>query len=62
MPRGAGVAELADALDSKSGSRKGVGVRAPPPVPNATHHTLMERSGIPDLAMAQEIMRRVSAQ
>ncbi len=30
---GAGVAELADALDSKSGSRKGVGVRAPPPVP-----------------------------
>ena len=38
MPRGAGVAELADALDSKSGSRKGVGVRAPPPVPNSTHH------------------------
>ena len=30
---GAGVAELADALDSKSGSRKGVGVRSPPPVP-----------------------------
>ncbi len=35
MPRGAGVAELADALDSKSGSRKGVGVRAPPPVPQS---------------------------
>ena len=59
MPRGAGVAELADALDSKSGSRKGVGVRAPPPVPNSTHHPPIERSGIPDLAMAQEIMRRV---
>ena len=28
----AGVAELADALDSKSGIRKGVWVRAPPPV------------------------------
>ena len=28
---GAGVAELADALDSKSGSRMGVWVRAPPP-------------------------------
>ena len=27
----AGVAELADALDSKSGIRKGVWVRAPPP-------------------------------
>ena len=38
MNRGAGVAELADALDSKSGTRKGVGVRVPPPVPNSTHH------------------------
>ena len=28
----AGVAELVDAMDSKSISRKGVGVRAPPPV------------------------------
>jgi len=26
------VAELVDALDSKSSSRKGVGVRFPPPV------------------------------
>lgn len=62
MPRGAGVAELADALDSKSGSRKGVGVRAPPPVPNSTHHPPIEKSGIPDLAMAQEMMRRVPTQ
>ena len=62
MPRGAGVAELADALDSKSGSRKGVGVRAPPPVPNSTHHPHIERSGMADLAMAQEIMRRVPTQ
>jgi hypothetical protein len=29
----AGVAELADALDSKSSTRKGVWVRAPPPAP-----------------------------
>ena len=29
----AGVAELADALDSKSGVREDVGVRAPPPAP-----------------------------
>jgi hypothetical protein len=28
----AGVAELADALDSKSSARKGVGVQVPPPV------------------------------
>ena len=30
--RNAGVAELADALDSKSSARKGVGVQVPPPV------------------------------
>jgi hypothetical protein len=29
----AGVAELADALDSKSSTRKGVWVRSPPPAP-----------------------------
>ena len=29
----ADVAELADALDSKSGTREGVGVRAPPSAP-----------------------------
>ena len=29
----AGVAKLADAPDSKSGSRKGVGVQVPPPAP-----------------------------
>ena len=29
----AGVAELVDASDSKSDSRKGVGVRFPPPAP-----------------------------
>lgn len=29
----AGVAELADALDLGSSSRKGVGVRVPPPAP-----------------------------
>ena len=28
------MAELADALDSKSGTRKGVGVRSPPSAPN----------------------------
>lgn len=33
VPRYAGVAELADAPDSKSGSRKGVWVRLPPSVP-----------------------------
>jgi hypothetical protein len=32
----AGVAELADALDSKSGSLTGVWVRPPPPVPHLT--------------------------
>ena len=32
LPSYAGVAELADALDSKSGTRKSVWVRAPPPV------------------------------
>ncbi len=32
IPSCAGVAELADALDSKSGTRKSVWVRAPPPV------------------------------
>jgi hypothetical protein len=31
LPRNAGVAELADALDSKSSDRKIVWVRAPPP-------------------------------
>ncbi len=35
LRHGAGVAELADAPDSKSGSRKGVWVRVPPPVPLA---------------------------
>gem|GEM_PF-3533260 len=30
--KNAGVAELVDASDSKSDSRKGVGVRFPPPV------------------------------
>ena len=32
LPPNAGVAELADALDSKSSGRKAVWVRAPPPV------------------------------
>ncbi len=32
-PQAAGVAELADALDSKSSTRKGVWVRSPPPAP-----------------------------
>ena len=36
----AGVAELADALDSKSSARKGVGVQVPPPV-------LLTRQGLP---------------
>ena len=31
----AGVAELADAPDSKSGSRKRVGVQVPPPAPTS---------------------------
>ena len=34
----AGVAELVDAMDSKSISRKGVGVRAPPPVQTSHLH------------------------
>ena len=32
-PRLAGVMELVDVPDSKSGARKGVGVRFPPPAP-----------------------------
>ena len=32
-PRLAGVVELVDAPDSKSGARNGVGVRVPPPAP-----------------------------
>ncbi|HCQ85377.1 MAG TPA: hypothetical protein DIV36_12265 [Verrucomicrobiales bacterium] len=39
-----------------------MGVRAPPPVPNSTHHHPHGNSGIADLAMAQEIMRRVPTQ
>ena len=35
----AGVAELADAPDSKSGDSDIVWVRAPPPVPINYHHT-----------------------
>ena len=37
--RGADVAELADALDSKSGTREGVGVRAPPSAPTESPGT-----------------------
>ena len=40
----AGVAELADALDSKSGTRKSVWVRAPPPVESKAA-TLLYRAG-----------------
>jgi hypothetical protein len=32
-PRLAGVMELVDVPDSKSGARDGVGVRVPPPAP-----------------------------
>jgi hypothetical protein len=35
LPPNAGVAELADALDSKSSGRKVVWVRAPPPAMNS---------------------------
>ena len=35
LPPNAGVAELADALDSKSSDRKVVWVRAPPPAMNS---------------------------
>ena len=35
LPPNAGVAELADALDSKSSDRKVVWVRAPPPAVNS---------------------------
>ena len=35
LPHNAGVAELADALDSKSSDRKVVWVRAPPPAKNS---------------------------
>ena len=35
LPPNAGVAELADALDSKSSDRKIVWVRAPPPAMNS---------------------------
>ncbi len=46
IPSCAGVAELADALDSKSGTRKSVWVRAPPPVRRviAQHHNLRPES------------------
>ena len=33
----AGVMELVDVPDSKSGARNGVGVRVPPPAPNSGH-------------------------
>lgn len=36
FPKRAGVAELADAADSKSAARKSVGVRVPPPAPAET--------------------------
>ncbi len=39
----AGVAELADATDSKSVSRKGVWVRPPPPVGFAVSESLQKR-------------------
>ena len=40
----AGVAELADATDSKSVARKGVWVRPPPPAPlNGTIYALQQR-------------------
>ena len=37
-PRLAGVVELVDAPDSKSGARNGVGVRVPPPAPDNAMH------------------------
>ncbi len=37
-PRLAGVVELVDAPDSKSGARNGVRVRVPPPAPHGQGH------------------------
>ena len=40
------MAELADALDSKSGTRKSVGVRAPPSAPLDIFPSEGERAGV----------------
>jgi hypothetical protein len=47
-PRLAGVMELVDVPDSKSGARDGVGVRVPPPAPYkrcnfGVNRTIMQR-------------------
>ena len=42
---GADVAELADALDSKSGARKGMWVRPPPSAPTVAHQNELLRLG-----------------
>lgn len=56
----AGVAELADALDSKSGTRKGVWVRPPPPAPNRIRILLCEKNclSLPSMAPVPALFDR----
>jgi hypothetical protein len=45
-PRLAGVMELVDVPDSKSGARDGVGVRVPPPAPDNAMHLRVNRTNV----------------